>query len=205
MRIQHVAQCVKGWLDTTPEDRQTGADFADSVEDIHWRLWHGQVRRALDLIGETLLRLNVVAGMTSTTARAASTVMPALLALETYSAGLADLIIDYATARRCEGPFSTSPTEVAVQWLLQRRMAAQQWMRWSPRGAHSMLKVRTSIVNGTFDRHIRSRSCSRSAMDAPSVSESSVTTAQVVDGLTTPRDRLKPLGANKARKLVDGI
>jgi hypothetical protein len=41
--IQHVAQCVKGWPDTTPKDRQTGADFADSVEHINWRLWHGQV------------------------------------------------------------------------------------------------------------------------------------------------------------------
>jgi hypothetical protein len=110
------------------------------------------VRRALDLIEETLSRLNVMAGMTPTTARAASKAMPALVALETCIAGLADLIIDYATARRCEEPFSTSPTEGAVQWLLHRRMAAQQQMRWSPRGAHLMLKVLTSIVNGTFDR-----------------------------------------------------
>ena len=39
-----------------------------------------------------------------------------------------------------------------MQWLLHRRMAAQQLMRWSPRDAHLMLKVRTSIVNGTFER-----------------------------------------------------
>jgi hypothetical protein len=31
-------------------------------------------------------------------------------------------------------------------------MNAQQQMRWSPRGAHLMLKVRTSVVNGTLDR-----------------------------------------------------
>jgi hypothetical protein len=152
MRIQHVAQCVKGWPDTTAEDRRIGADVADRVEHIRWRLWHGQVRRALDLIGQALSRLNVMAGMKSTTARVASKVMHALVALETYVAGLADLIIDYATARRCEEPFSTSPTKGAVQWLLHRRMAAQQQMRWSPRGAHLMLKVRTSIVYGTFDR-----------------------------------------------------
>jgi hypothetical protein len=93
-----------------------------------------------------------MAGMKSTTARAASKVTPALVALETYIAGLADLIIDYATVRRCEEPFPTSPTEGAVQWLRHRRMAAQQQMQWSPRGAHLILKVRTSIVNGTFDR-----------------------------------------------------
>jgi hypothetical protein len=151
MRIQHVAQCVKGWPDATADEREKGADLADSVEHIRWRLWHGQVRRALDLIGETLLPLNAMAEINSTTARAACKVVQALASLETYVAGLSDLIIDYATARRCEEPFSTSPTEGAVQWLLHRRMASQQQMRWSPRGAHLMLKVRTSVVNGGFD------------------------------------------------------
>jgi hypothetical protein len=61
MRIQHVAQCVKGWPDATADERQKGADLADIVEHIRWRLWHGQVRRALDLIGETLLPLNAMA------------------------------------------------------------------------------------------------------------------------------------------------
>jgi hypothetical protein len=98
MRIPHMAQCIKGWPDTTPEDRKKGADFADSVEHIHWRLWHGQVGRVLDLIGETLSRLNAMAETKPTTARVSAKVMHALVALETYVAGLADLIIDHATA-----------------------------------------------------------------------------------------------------------
>ena len=69
--------------------------------------------------------------------------------LETYVSGQANIIIDYATARRREEPISTAVTESTVQWLLHRRMNAQQQMRWSPRGAHLMLKVRTSFVNGT--------------------------------------------------------
>jgi len=31
-------------------------------------------------------------------------------------------------------------------------MNVQQMMRWLPPGAHLMLKVRTSVVNGTLDR-----------------------------------------------------
>jgi hypothetical protein len=58
----------------------------------------------------------------------------ALITLETYVSGLADLIIDYASARLDDEPFCTSPTESAVQWLLHRRMGAQQQMhcalRW---------------------------------------------------------------------------
>jgi hypothetical protein len=41
------------------------------------------------------------------------------MALETYVSGLADLIIDYASARLDDEPFSTSPTEGALQWLLR--------------------------------------------------------------------------------------
>jgi hypothetical protein len=54
--------------------------------------------------------------------------------------------------RRREEPISTAIAESTVQWLLHRRMNAQQQMGWSPRGAHLTLKVRTSIVNGTLDR-----------------------------------------------------
>ena len=31
-------------------------------------------------------------------------------------------------------------------------MSAKQQMRWSPRGAHLMLKVRTAVINATFER-----------------------------------------------------
>jgi hypothetical protein len=41
-----------------------------------------------------------------------------------------------------------------MHWLLHRRMGANQQMRWSPRGAHLMLKVRTSVANGTFDKNL---------------------------------------------------
>jgi hypothetical protein len=72
--------------------------------------------------------------------------------LETYVSGQSEIIIDYATARRCDEPISTAITESTVLWLLHRRMSAQQQMRWSPQGAHLMLKVRTSVVNATIDR-----------------------------------------------------
>ena len=60
----------------------------------------------------------------------------------------------YAAARaNISGePISTAQTESAVHRLLHRRMTAKQQMRWSPRGAHFMLKVRTSVMNGTFER-----------------------------------------------------
>ena len=52
-------------------------------------------------------------------------------------------------------PISTATTEGTVPWLLHRRMGANQQMRWSPRGAHRMLQVRTAVANGTLaDDHL---------------------------------------------------
>jgi hypothetical protein len=72
--------------------------------------------------------------------------------LEAYVCGQSDIIIDYATARRREEPILTAVTESTVQWLLHRRMNAQQQMRWTPRGAHLMLKVRCAVMNGSLER-----------------------------------------------------
>lgn len=61
-----------------------------------------------------------------------------------------NLIIDYAAARGRGDPISTATTESTVQRLLHRRMGANHQMRWSPRGAHRMPKVRIAVMNGTF-------------------------------------------------------
>ena len=150
MRIQHVAQAAKSWPDTKQAERKEGARLADNVEHIHWRLWHGQVQRALDLIGETLVMLQAIAETPSPKAATAGKVLGVLRALETYVSGQSVLIIDYAAARGSDEPISTANTESTVQWLLHRRIGNKQQMRWSPKGAHLMLKVRTSVMNGTF-------------------------------------------------------
>ena len=150
MRVQHVAQTVRGWPCATDKDRQNGALFAETIERIRWRLWHGQVRRALDLIGETLEKLG--RNRLGLTEAYADRLKRTLQGLETYVSGQSGSIINYAAARRSAEPISTATTESAVQRLLHRRMTAKQQMRWSPRGAHLMLKVRTAVMNATFER-----------------------------------------------------
>ena len=106
--------------------RRDGARFADAVEHIRWRLWHGRTARALRLIQRALAALEAKAERKTAAAKSATKLTKALVALETYVSGLADLIIDYASARLDDEPFSTSPTEGAVQWLLHRRMGARR-------------------------------------------------------------------------------
>jgi hypothetical protein len=149
MRIQHAAQAAKGWPDASTADRPAGAALADTIERIRWRLWHGQVKQALDLIGETAGTLEASAEAASLTTASACKVARLLHKLEICVSGHSAVIIDYATARRSEEPISTAVTE---RWLLHRRISAQQQMRWPPPGAHLMLKVRTAAINGTIER-----------------------------------------------------
>ncbi len=96
MRVQHVAQTVKGWPDASAGECEAAADLADRIERIRWRLWHGQVRRALDLIGETLVLLDATTEAAASAATSAGKVARILRALETYVSGQSELIIDYA-------------------------------------------------------------------------------------------------------------
>jgi hypothetical protein len=142
---RNVAQAARGWPDAWAEDREAGASLAETIERIKRRLWHGQVRRGLDLIAETMVTLEAAAETASLTTSAALKVARLLGELETYVCGQSDIIIDYATARRREEPISTAVTESTMQWLVHHRMNAQQQMRGTPRGAHLMLKVRCAV------------------------------------------------------------
>jgi hypothetical protein len=53
--------------------------------------------------------------------------------------------------RRNDEPIVNDDRESMVQWLPHRRMGANQQMRWSPRGAHRMLKARTTAAYGTLN------------------------------------------------------
>jgi hypothetical protein len=104
---------------------QAGTRLVKTIERIRWRLWHGQIRRALDLIAETVTIAAPTADDIPPTVAAVRKVTRLLGDLETYVSGQSDIIIDYATPHRREEPISTVITESTVQWLLHRRMSAQ--------------------------------------------------------------------------------
>jgi hypothetical protein len=85
--VQHVAQAVMSWPDTRETDRQVGTRLAETIERIRWRLWHGQVKRALDLIAETVVTVDATADHTEPMTAAGRKVARLLGDLETYVSG----------------------------------------------------------------------------------------------------------------------
>ena len=166
------------WPDTTETDRNAGARVTETIERIRWRLSHGQVKRALDLIAETVVTVDVAADDKSPIAATARKVTRLLGDLDMYLSGQSDSIIDYATARRCEEPISTA---------IHREHGAM-----AAASANECPTANALVSAGrAFDvespdrrreRYTRPGLCRRGALGSPPVSESGLT-PHVLGGL----------------------
>ena len=57
-------------------------------------------------------------------------------------------IPNYGERYRAGEAISSSITESVVNQVIAERMVKKQQMRWTPRGAHLILQVRTRVLNG---------------------------------------------------------
>ena len=56
-------------------------------------------------------------------------------------------IPNYADRRRHGEPIASGFTESAVNQVVSKRMVKKQQMRWTQRGAHTLLQVRARVLN----------------------------------------------------------
>jgi hypothetical protein len=56
-------------------------------------------------------------------------------------------VSNYGERRRCGEAISSATAESAVNQIISKRMVKKQQMRWTPRGAHLLLQVRTRVLN----------------------------------------------------------
>jgi hypothetical protein len=65
-------------------------------------------------------------------------------------------ICDYGERHRRGEAISSSIAESAVNQIISARMVKKQRMRWTPQGAHLLLRLRTRVLNdelaGDFNR-----------------------------------------------------
>jgi hypothetical protein len=74
----------------------------------------------------------------------------ALRALDGYLVGQSDRLVNYGERHRAGLRVGTALTEGTANFLVNRRMAKSQQMRWSRRGADRLLQVRCAAYNGTL-------------------------------------------------------
>ena len=67
--------------------------------------------------------------------------------------------MDYGERHRAGLRVGTALTEGTANFLVNRRMAKSQQMRWSRRGADRLLQVRCAVYNGTLGNGFGQRFC----------------------------------------------
>ena len=128
-------QMIKGLSDYEWID-----DIEKDIERVKWNLWHGKVNPALEILeyidiyptkeNEKLRKLD----------KAASE-------FYTYISNNRNLIPNYQIRHSYGECISTAFVESTVNEVISRRMRKKQQMRWTKKGAHLLLQVRTKTLN----------------------------------------------------------
>ena len=109
---------------------------------MKWFCWHGNVFRALHTVEDLQVDLDVEEPGVEQVK-----LLKAIREFESYLRANAGRIPNYGERRRAGEAISTAFTESAVNQVISKRMVKKQQMRWTPRGAHLLLQVRTRVLN----------------------------------------------------------
>ena len=135
--------------DELPADLASG--IGTQLQRLKWFCWHGNVFRALQTIDDLIFDLDIT-GPCPERAR----LLQAVREFDSYIRVNAERIPNYGERQRAGEAISTAFTESAVNQVISKRMVKKQQMRWTPRGAHLLLQVRTRVLNdqlaGDFHR-----------------------------------------------------
>ena len=138
MRITVMNQMAKGL-----PDNELLKDIEKELERAKWYLWHGNVFRALQVLCDIQMDLDSVEDENSTVSKLYRTVSEFI----TYITNNKAFIPNYGDRYRYGEMISTAFAESTVNQVVSKRMVKKQQMRWTRRGAHLLLQVRTQVLN----------------------------------------------------------
>jgi hypothetical protein len=153
MRLTVMGQMAKGLaLEQVPlepagdEEEEVRLDVADlqkQLEGLKWRLWHGNVYRALQIIEDLECDLDAP----EERSERAKKLLKAVSEFRHYIEANGASIPNYGDRYRHGEAIASSFAESTVNQVISKRMVKKQQMRWTERGAHRLLQVRTRVLN----------------------------------------------------------
>ena len=131
---------------------QARAAIIDEVERLHWRTWHGKAEKARRTLKQLRKLVPAFKGSRSRgkTGEPARKLQRALGKVDSYLRSQSAWLVNYAERHRAGLRVGTSITEGTANFLVNRRTAKSQQMRWSRRGADLLLQVRCAVYNGAL-------------------------------------------------------
>ena len=157
MRITVMANMAKSLPPPLPGPEppdEPPADLAGEIgthlQRLKWFCWHGNVFRALQTIDDILFDLDITEPCPEQ-----ARLFKAVREFDSYIRVNAGRIPNYGERQRAGEAISTAFTESAVNQVISKRMVKKQQMRWTPRGAHLLLQVRTRVLNDQLANDFR--------------------------------------------------
>ncbi len=154
MRLTTLTQTAKGLPVTmSPEERTLRDDVVRELERIKWFLWHGNVFQALKEL--RFVEGDLEAAAYESAAAIAWKLCKAVQEFTTSIERNGGFIPNYGERYRHGERISTGFVESTVHYVVSKRMVKKQQMRWSQRGAHLRLQIRTRVLNGAWEATFR--------------------------------------------------
>jgi hypothetical protein len=156
MRLTVMGQMARGLaLERVPVEPQGDDDdeealerldvpaVQEQLESLKWHLWHGNVYRALQILEDLECDLDAPVERSERARKLRKAVSEFHHYIEVNGA----FIPNYGDRYRHGEAITTSFAESTVNQVVSKRMVKKQQMRWTRRGAHLLLQVRTRVLN----------------------------------------------------------
>ena len=135
---------VLGQMGKSVSAEQKGERFEEELERVKWFLWHSNVYKALQVL--EWLELDIDAQASPEARKLART----LHEFEQYIRTNQSSIPNYGDRDRHGEAISSAVAESSVNQMISKRFVKKQQMRWTRRGAHLLLQVRTRVLDDTL-------------------------------------------------------
>src|SRR5713226_9403040 len=139
MRLTVLSQMAKG---VSVQDK--GEEFDKELERVKWFLWHGNVYEALQELEGLALDIDTEAS------NEARKLARTLHEFDHYIRTNRSSIPNYGDRYRNEEAISSAVAESSVNQIVSKRFVKKQQMRWTRRGAHLLLQIRTQALDDTL-------------------------------------------------------
>ena len=121
-----------------------GETFEKELERVKWFLWHSNLYKALQVLED--LELGVDAEVSPEARKLTRT----LYEFDHYIRTNQSSIPNYSDRYRNGEAISSAVAESSVNQIVSKRFVKKQQMRWTRRGAHLLLQVRTRVLDDTL-------------------------------------------------------
>jgi hypothetical protein len=151
MRLTTMTQSAKGLPERMGEEAELPLrdEVVRQLERTKWFLWHGNVFQALQVL--TAIHLDLEMASWERDDGKIGKLCKTVQEFYTFIDRNRAFIPNYGERYRNGERISTGFVESTVNQVVSKRMVKKQQMRWSQRGAHLLLQIRTRVLSGDWE------------------------------------------------------